>query len=356
LSDNEDKLEFDFERISILFTNTTTGYVGIGAASSCMAYIISIMSTPVYGAAWLLAMFLAYVPRMALSVRFKKKLKAGDIDKNNVAPWERYFFQLSIPPFICFAVAAFIPYGENTILSLMFYSIATMALIAGGILTYSTSLPAILLWLHIALLPLIVRTVFLDGIVANTLCVILVISYIMLVRLIPRQNKVLLENIALKIENQSQSLTDPLTKLANRRRLYMHMENLVPVSRRRGDPFTIMLLDVDHFKQYNDTYGHNAGDELLVKLAQILNECSRDQDLIVRYGGEEFMLVLPSTNAEDAKILANRISDAVREQTNVTISAGLAMQSDDTELEQLIEQADNKLYAAKKSGRDAVVV
>lgn len=136
----------------------------------------------------------------------------------------------------------------------------------------------------------------------------------------------------------------------------MLKENLVPVSRRRGEPFTIILLDVDHFKQYNDTHGHSAGDELLVKLGQILNECSRDQDLVVRYGGEEFMLVLPSTNAEDARILANRISGAVREKTDVTISAGLAMQTTDSELDDLIQQADDKLYSAKMSGRDAVVV
>ncbi len=356
MSDNDDKLEFDFERICILFANTTTGYVGIGAASTCMAFVIAIMSSPTYGFIWLAAMFITYVPRMVLSQRFKKKLAAGEIDKTNVGPWENYFFRFSIIPFVCFALAAFIPYGENTLLTLMFYAIAMMALIAGGILTYSTSLPAILLWLHIAMLPLILRIVFLDGILANTLCVILVISYIMLVRLIPQQNRVLLENIGLKIENQSQSLTDPLTNLANRRRLYMHMENLIPVSRRRGEPFTIILLDVDHFKQFNDTYGHSAGDELLVKLAQILNDCSRDQDLIVRYGGEEFMLVLPSTSADDAKILANRISQAVREKTDVTISAGLAMQSEDTDLDDLIKQADNKLYAAKKSGRDAVVV
>lgn len=356
MSDNDDKLEFDLERISILFANTTTGYVGIGAASACMAYLISIMSTPRYGLIWLAGMFFTYVPRMILSARFRKKLAAEEIDKTNVAVWERYFFQLSIAPFVCFALAVFIPYGENTLVSLMFYAIAMMALIAGGILTYSTSLPAILLFLHIAMLPLIFRVFFVEGILADTLIVILVISYIMLTRLIPVQNKVLLENIALKIENRSQSLTDPLTRLANRRRLYMHMENLLPVSRRQGEPFTIILLDIDHFKQYNDTYGHSAGDELLVKLGQILNECSRDQDLIVRYGGEEFMLVLPSTNAEDAKILANRISQAVREKTDVTISAGLAMQTDDAELDDLIQQADDKLYAAKKGGRDAVVV
>lgn len=203
MSQNDDKLEFDFERISILFTNTTTGYVGIGAASACLAYLISIMATPRYAVIWLAGMLVTYIPRIVLSVRFNTKLAKEVIDKTNIASWERYFFRLSIAPFVCFALAVFIPYGENTLVSLMFYAIVMLALTAGGILTYSTSLPAILLFLHIAMLPLIFRVLFVDGILATTLVVILVISYILLTRLIPAQNKVLLENIALKIENRS---------------------------------------------------------------------------------------------------------------------------------------------------------
>lgn len=355
MSENEDKQEFDFERISIVFTNTTTGYLGIAAASTCLAYLIGFMSTPMYAGIWLAAMFLTYIPRIILSVNFKTKLASGEIDKKNIIPWEKYFVRCSIAPFLCFALAVFIPYGENTLVALMFYAIAMMGLIAGGILTYSTSLPAILLFIHVAMLPLIARVLFIEGTLAIVLNVTLVIAYIMLIRLIPRQNRVLLENIALKIENRSQSLTDPLTRLANRRRLFLHMENLIPISDRRGEPYTIILLDVDHFKNYNDTHGHTAGDELLVQLAQVLNDCSRDQDLVVRYGGEEFMLVLPSTTVEEAKILAGRISDAVREKTGVTVSAGLAMQTEGVSFEDLIQQADAKLYAAKEAGRDAVI-
>ena len=313
------------------------------------------MSTPQYAGIWLAGMYLTYIPRIILSLKFKKKLAAGEIDKTNITPWEQYFVRCSVAPFVCFALAVFIPYGENTLVSLMFYAISMMALIAGGILTYSTSLPAILLFIHVSMLPLIARVFFLEGTLAIILNATLIIAYVMLVRLIPRQNRALLENIALKIENRSQSLTDPLTRLANRRRLFLHMENLIPISKRRGEPYTIILIDVDHFKNYNDTHGHTAGDLLLVEMAQILDDCSRDQDLVVRYGGEEFMLVLPSTSLEDAKILASRISEAVREKTDVTVSAGLAMQQEDSTFDELIQEADDKLYAAKKSGRDAVI-
>lgn len=355
LKDEDDKLEFDFERICILYGNTATGYLGMAAAAVCMAYLIGAMTEPLYAVTWFFLLMGAYLPRVVMSNRFNKRVEAGEIDKTSAGPWENYFFLASIPPFIVFGAAVFMPYGETSLTSLMFYSSVALALIAGGILTYSTSLPAILLFLHLAILPLIVRIFMLEGTVAMAMGVTLVITYILLIRLIPRQNQVLLENIALKIENKSQSLTDPLTNLSNRRRLTLHMENLVPASLRRKDPFSIILLDIDYFKQYNDTHGHNAGDEVLVNVSNILKDCSRDQDLVVRYGGEEFLLVLPSTNVEAAKILMERIAKTIREETDVTVSGGLAMHTPEIGFDELVRQADVKLYSAKTGGRDRFV-
>ncbi len=355
LNDEDDKLEFDFERICILYSNTATGYLGMAAASICMAYLIGTMTTTTHAAYWFFGLMIAYLPRIFMSRQFNDKVERGEIEKDNAAPWENYFALASIPPFVVFATAVFMPYGENELISLMFYSSVALALIAGGIITYSTSLPAILLFLHCAILPLIIRMFLVDSPIAMTMGVTLIVTYILLMRLLPRQHKVLLENIGLKIENRSQSLTDPLTNLSNRRRLQLHMENLIPASLRRKDPFSIILLDVDYFKQYNDTYGHNAGDEALVKVSNILKECSRDQDLVVRYGGEEFLLVLPSTNLEAAKILIDRINKTIREQTDVTISAGIAMHSPDIDFTELVRQADVKLYSAKTGGRDRYV-
>ena len=355
LKDEDDKLEFDFERICVLYGNTITGYIGMAAAAVCMAYLISTMSTINYAIYWFLGLFVAYLPRVFMSRYFNARVETGVIDKTNAAPWENYFSLASIPPFVVFASAVFMPYGEYELVSLMYYSTVSLALIAGGILTYSTSLPAILLFLHVAILPLIVRIFMVDEPIALITGVTLVVAYILLIRLIPAQHRVLLENIGLKIENRSQSLTDPLTNLSNRRRLQLHMENLIPASIRRQDPFSIILLDVDYFKQYNDTHGHNAGDEALVKVSNILKECSRDQDLVVRYGGEEFLLVLPSTNVEAATILVERISKTIREQTDVTISAGLAMHSPEIDFKELVRQADVKLYSAKTGGRDRYV-
>lgn len=206
--------------------------------------------------------------------------------------------------------------------------------------------------MSLSMLPLIAKTFWMQEALFNALGFLLVIAYLLLTRLIPRQNKLLVENIALRIENEHQSLTDPLTKLGNRRRLYLLTETLVPSSLRRKDPFSIVLLDIDNFKLFNDKFGHSAGDDLLVQVSEILKDCSRDQDLVVRYGGEEFLLVLPSTNVESAQILVNRISIAIKAKTSVTFSGGIAMHSEQLSFDQLIEKADQRLYVAKTEGKD----
>jgi len=206
------------------------------------------------------------------------------------------------------------------------------------------------------MLPLIVKTFWFQEALFNTLGLLLLIAYLLISRLIPRQNKLLVENIALRIENEHQSLADPLTKLGNRRRLYLLIETLVPSSLRRKDSFSIVLLDIDNFKLFNNQLSHSAGDDLLVEVSDILKDCSRDQDLVVRYGGEDFLLLLPSSGLDSAQILVDRIRSAIKAKTNVTFSGSIAMHSKQLSFEQLIEKADQCLYAAKHEGKDRFVL
>jgi diguanylate cyclase (GGDEF)-like protein len=348
--------ELDFARISVLYENTTVGYFGIAAGVFFIGYIVEQLASIQVALPWMIAVAISYIPRIILSVVFAKKMKTQEITFENVKPWENYFFYSSILPFLCFSSAVFIPYGDNDFIALLYYAVIVMTLISGSILSYSTSLPVIFLFINASMLPLIAKTFWIQEALFNALGLLLVIAYLLLSRLIPRQNKLLVENIQLRIENEHQSLTDPLTKLGNRRRLYLLIETLVPSSLRRKDPFSIVLLDIDNFKKFNDEYGHSAGDELLVQVSDILKECSRDQDLVVRYGGEEFLLVLPSTNLESAQILVDRIRSAIKEQTEVTFSAGIAMHSEQLTFDQLVEKADACLYTAKTEGRDRYIL
>lgn len=356
MSKKEKNPELDFARISVLYENTNAGYFGIAAGVLFFGYIMNSLASISAAIPWMCAVTIAYVPRIALSINFARKLKAKEITFENVKPWEGYFFYSSIVPFLCFSSAVFIPYGQNEFIALLYYAVIVMTLISGSILSYSTSLPVIFLFMNACMVPLIAKTFWFQEALFNALGMMLTIAYLLISRLIPRQNKLLVENIALRIENEHQSLTDPLTKLGNRRRLYLFIETLVPSSLRRKDPFTIVLLDIDNFKLFNDKFGHSAGDDLLVNVSEILEDCSRDQDLTVRYGGEEFLLVLPSTNLESAQILVDRIRKAIKENTDVTFSAGIAMHSESLTFDQLVEIADKCLYTAKTEGRDRYIL
>lgn len=352
----ENNPELDFARISVLYANTNAGYFGIATGVIFFAFIANELTTIEVANTWALAVAVAYLPRIILSIQFTRKSNKREITADNIKPWENYFFLASIAPFLCFSSAAFIPYGENEFVALLFLTIIVMTLISGSILSYSTSLPIIFLFMTTSMLPLIAKMYLTQETLFYVLGTLLLISLIMFSRLVPRQNRLLIENIALRIENEHQSLTDPLTKLGNRRRLYLLIENLLPSSLRRKDPFSIVLLDIDHFKQYNDKLGHGAGDELLIQVSDILDDCSRDQDLVVRYGGEEFLLVLPSTNLGDAQILVDRIRSAIKAKTDITFSAGIAMHSENLSFDQLVELADRCMYAAKSEGRDRYVL
>ena len=164
---------------------------------------------------------------------------------------------------------------------------------------------------------------------------------------------------ALNQKLQSLAVTDGLTGLHNHRAFQDYLEEQFQVAMRNRQPLAVILMDVDHFKQYNDTYGHQAGDEVLRQVAQILSAHVREGDFVARYGGEEFVVVLPRTDLESAVAVAERLRRAVEsaewQLRPVTGSFGVACIRPDMETRQeLIEAADQALYQAKKNGRNRV--
>ena len=160
---------------------------------------------------------------------------------------------------------------------------------------------------------------------------------------------------------QSLAITDGLTGLHNHRAFQDHLEEQFQTAMRNKQPLALLLMDVDHFKHYNDTYGHQAGDEVLRQVAQILLANVREGDFVARYGGEEFVVVLPRADLESAVAVAERLRRAVEsaewQLRPVTGSFGVACARPDMETRQeLIEAADQALYQAKKNGRNRVEV
>ncbi len=156
------------------------------------------------------------------------------------------------------------------------------------------------------------------------------------------------------------SLTDGLTGLRNRRYLFQRLTKEIELVNRYDHPLSIVLFDLDHFKSVNDTYGHRAGDEVLIRAATTLASCIRDVDVAGRYGGEEFLLILPHSSASDAIEVAERIRLTIKglawpqPKLRVTVSGGVCEYHGES-LDEFVEAADSHLYAAKEAGRDRIV-
>ena len=175
-----------------------------------------------------------------------------------------------------------------------------------------------------------------------------------------------LSNIRLRENLRQQTIRDPLTGLYNRRFLEESLNREMARCKRSGCVFSLMMMDLDHFKRFNDTFGHDAGDSVLRSFAQALQENTREGDIICRFGGEEFVVVLPDTDRKGAVIRAERILKVVRalhvmhnDKTMgpITTSIGVALYPQDGETTKaIIQSADRALYSAKGAGRNRLMI
>ncbi len=159
------------------------------------------------------------------------------------------------------------------------------------------------------------------------------------------------------------SITDGLTKLYNSRHFYSQIKTEIDRSVRYEHPLSLLLLDIDHFKDYNDRYGHLEGDKVLVRLGQVIKLLLRKMDSAYRYGGEEFTVILPETESDEAQTVAERIRRAVKaivfipqpgEEVSISISIGMTAYQPSEELATFVQRADKALYGSKAAGRDKV--
>ncbi len=177
-----------------------------------------------------------------------------------------------------------------------------------------------------------------------------------------RYTERLRDNVQMSIE---MAITDPLTGLYNRRYLESHLGLLLEQAMKRGKPLCVLMLDIDFFKPVNDTYGHDAGDDVLKEFATRIKKSIRGIDLAARLGGEEFVIVMPETELEIATMVGERLCrrvanepfaiDQERQRVELTTSIGVAALKADDSAASVIKRADQALYRAKRSGRNRVV-
>jgi len=154
---------------------------------------------------------------------------------------------------------------------------------------------------------------------------------------------------------QELSILDGLTGVYNRRYLDEILRREIERTKRYNQPLSLLMLDIDNFKKYNDTHGHLAGDEILKKMANFLVEALRAVDIVFRYGGEEFVVLLPQTLKQGAVEVAKRLINLERQKLPLTVSIGLAsFPEDGQEMEELLHKVDMALYQAKHMGKDRI--
>jgi diguanylate cyclase (GGDEF)-like protein len=170
---------------------------------------------------------------------------------------------------------------------------------------------------------------------------------------------------SMTLEQQLETLanTDSLTGLYNRRRMQEMLELQKSMSLRNSSDFTLIFVDIDHFKKFNDTYGHSCGDYILCEVAFFMRNHLRQGDALARWGGEEFLIMLPNTDIHGARIIAEKIRKAIAEQRfhmagqefSVTMTFGLTQHKENDSIDDSLNRADEALYQGKKAGRNLVM-
>jgi diguanylate cyclase (GGDEF)-like protein len=178
-------------------------------------------------------------------------------------------------------------------------------------------------------------------------------------RRLTKEREIMLEKL------QNLAITDGLTHLHNSRHFYNQLSHEVGRSNRYNHPLALLLLDIDHFKDFNDKYGHLEGDKVLVGIAGVIKSCLREMDSAYRYGGEEFTIILPETKAHEAITVAERLRKAVESETfipsgedqiPVTISIGVTEYAREESKSDFVHRADLAMYQSKNNGRNSVSV
>ena len=165
---------------------------------------------------------------------------------------------------------------------------------------------------------------------------------------------------------REEAYTDSLTGIANRKKFDLEIVRLIGEARENNKPLSMIFIDIDHFKSFNDAYGHQIGDQVLRLVAKTFQESLKGRDFSCRYGGEEFVILLPETNQDGGAKIANILRESIKNKdiknrhtgeslTRVTISAGVAQTLKNEEITDWISRADRALYEAKRKGRDCVV-
>lgn len=356
MSKSADYYQLDVRRVKILYSNAGFTLIGLLLGYIALVIILGDNISTYALMVWSSLIALTIITRLLLVVLFKRDWRPVEITPGNATRSEWILAITCYPQALAFVSLVFFPFEQDPLISTLFLGLTLLLLMAGSIVSSGTSKITSLGFICSASIPFIIYCVLQGNGYYYALGFFYSASFIVLSRLAIKLNDTICGSIRLQIENQLASLKDPLTDLWNRRRLDLFASQTIPLLDRMGGELSILLLDIDDFKLINDTEGHDKGDIILVRISNYLKNNSRESDLVIRYGGEEFLVLMPATPLDLSEAIAHRINKEVSEQCGVTVSVGVASYKANMGIDQLIKGADLALYQAKATGKDRVVI
>jgi len=355
-SDKTMQKQLEFERINDFFSKTRGVYSGLIMNLVITSQLIAPYVSSRAVVYWILSVMICYIPRITYTFLYFKAKKLQKLNVDNIVQWENRIFIHSFLPFLAYSSIVFMPFEGDVRLGFLVAALSLITLLVGGVIIYSSSKKVAILYLYISLICLMIRCVYEGGYHFYLLGGYFLIILIFINKLVKTKYDNYIEHIETRLRFKKESLTDPLTGLPNRRHMEIFMEKFMPASRRTGHEFQIIMIDIDHFKKYNDTHGHIQGDKILIDLANLVNKNIHGSDFFVRYGGEEFTLILTAISHENSLSFLDDLLRKIEKELSVTVSAGIASSSMSDDIDQLLKLADNALFQSKQNGRNRISV
>lgn len=340
--------QLDLQRVLILYQHGKYSFVSVSVSALVIAYVLQIHLNLAITLTWFTAALSVIPIRLMLISGFFRTLKSNEMTGGKALIWERRWVMATAIPALVFASSVYLPYTEDHLITHLFIGMILVSMISGSIVSSTTSMNTVMVFIHLSIIPFIAECFMETDRYHILLGCFFIVFYFVFCSLSLRIHRTMLRSIQVQIERQDMSYKDSLTALWNRRKLYFETEQMV------GSTYCVMLIDVDHFKQFNDKHGHSKGDEILVQISSSIVRCVGAKDLVVRYGGEEFLVVFPGILMPAAEAIADNIRAKVVAECGSTVSIGIADTNLDQDFDALVDLADKAMYLAKNGGRNCV--
>ena len=353
------------EKIKLLYQHSLSPILLSAVASFFLVAALWSSANKHHLVIWLAITLIFACFRTALIFKFRRANPQGDATLNWEAP---YAISLLIV-FLCWSIGLIWIMPTNNLSAVFILNTFSIGLAGAAISWYSPLRYLQMASISLALIPMIIMLLTLGheetfwvGVAACCMYVSCMITSVLLQKTFNGNLELAYDLEQAKIHAENMAGTDALTGLNNRRAFFDKSALLFAYCKRNQQPISALMLDIDHFKKINDSYGHAAGDIALRNLARLLNDNLRHSDLSCRFGGEEFAVLLPNTTAVEAVEMANMLRKmmmttiiALADENALSLTASFGIADDGETVEDLLNHADKAMYLAKNNGRNHVM-